>query len=80
MHWRLTYHACRSCGGRIMRAIDGELFRCVDCELSAPELAEVCACGTPSIGSAELRCIRNTDRRPLGAPAVIFELFHTTRA
>jgi len=76
MQWQVTDHACRSCGGRILRAVESGLYTCADCDLSAPELQGVCCCGVQGIGTAKLRCTRNVETRPLGAPAIIFEVHH----
>ncbi len=74
MRWELTDHVCRECAGRILRAADGDSFRCADCGRHEFDLEDVCCCGMQGVGSARLRCTPNITGRPMGAPEIVVEI------
>ena len=71
-HWQPTDHACRECGGRVVRVLDhgptgggNPLWRCADCNRASAAMGPecICWCGFRCRGQAEgdFLCV-HTDR------------------
>ncbi len=71
-YWRMTDHACRHCGGRILRKRTerGAVYCCAGCEVqSVGDHRVICACGVrvaagPNRGMSPFRCVVVAERRP----------------
>lgn len=74
--WSLTAHACRHCGGRVLRS--GVHFMCANCESRCShQPSGVCGCGlfpgAKPKGSATgpFACIPNPARGPSSPAAIV---------
>lgn len=74
--WSLTAHACRYCGGRILRS--GIYFMCATCEARCSHASTgICGCGmTPDVrpkGSPQgpFVCTGNPTRGPSSPAAIV---------
>lgn len=74
--WAIEPHACRHCGGRILRR--GNLFRCAGCGIEARDrVSAICGCGLyPAArrgraSSGPFRCGPNPSRGPQSPAEIV---------
>ena len=69
--WTVVDHACRGCGGRVLRR--GDIFRCSSCEAeSKGNPTGICGCGMAGPdGKLGFRCKRNPARTLASRVAVV---------
>lgn len=73
--WQFTPHACRHCGGRVMRS--GILFMCATCEVRCEHRPDgICGCGIlpgarpAGMAFGPFTCVPNPARGPSNPAAI----------